>query len=129
MPLIRYDLGDMGIQNRTLKCDCGRKFPIIEKIIGRQDDYLKTVDGMRVGRLDPVFKGAASIINAQIIQHTIRDVEIKIVPGKKYKKTDGDSVIKEMKKRVGEDMNVFISIVDEIKKTRSGKFRSVIAKI
>src|SRR5204863_3503874 len=57
MPLIRYTVGDSG-KLSAKKCPCGRNLPAIETIEGRTDDLLYTVDGRRIGRMDPVFKGS-----------------------------------------------------------------------
>ena len=76
MPLIRYRVGDAG-KLSDAKCDCGRKLPLIEKIEGRSDDLLYTADGRRVGRLDPIFKSGFPITEAQIIQKTLKQVNVK----------------------------------------------------
>lgn len=128
MPLIRYDIGDLGVFSEK-KCPCGRNFPVIENILGRTDDMVVTRDGRRVGRLDPVFKGLQSIKEAQIIQEDYDEIVVKIVPGKDYKEKDGDVVVNELKKRLGSQANVSIHIVDEIPRSSAGKFRAVISKV
>lgn len=128
MPLIRYDLGDSAAWGKE-KCDCGRSFPVIEKIYGRQEDFIKTPRGDLVGRLDPIFKGLDSIKLAQIIQTKLHEITVKIVPGKNYSKADGVVVKQELQKRVGQEMEIELKIVDEIKITNNGKFKAVISKI
>ena len=46
MPLIRYRLGDLGLLADSY-CPCGRKHPIIERIIGRAYDILHNEQGKR----------------------------------------------------------------------------------
>lgn len=128
MPLIRYDIGDIAIKGSGL-CKCGRNFPIIKQIIGRQDDFIKTTDGKKVGRLDPVFKGLTTIKNAQIIQKSLNDIEVMVIPGEGYLHKDGEIIITELKKRLGRSMNISIKLVKKISKTPTGKFKSVISKI
>lgn len=126
MPLIRYKIGDMGILSKK-KCACGRNFPVIEKIVGRMDDILITPDGKYVGRLDPIFKGMSnSIKETQIIQQASDFVEILIVKADGYVEDDGQSVITELKKRMGERIFFKIKYVDEIPRTANGKFRTVV---
>lgn len=128
MPLIRYDLGDMVVKGDH-SCECGRNFPVVEKIYGRKDDFICTPDGKKIGRLDPIFKGLTSIKMAQIVQHTLNEVEIRIVPGKNYKMIDGEILRNEMKKRVGEFMTVTIVLVKDIEKTATGKFQAVVSHV
>lgn len=128
MPLIRYDIGDTGILSDK-KCACGRNFPVIEKIVGRTDDMLVMKDGRVVGRLDPVFKGLETIVEAQIIQEDYDNITLNIVPASNYKEDDAVAVIAELKKRLGSDVNIHVNQVSEIARTKNGKFRAVITKI
>ena len=86
-------------------------------------------DGREVGRLDPVFKGLTSIKEAQIIQEDYSRISLNIVPDDDFNEKDGHSVVSELKKRLGENVHIDINIVDQIERTKSGKFRSVISKV
>jgi len=128
MPLIRYDLGDTAIKGDDY-CVCGRKFPTIDKIYGRQDDFIHTPDGRKVGRLDPIFKGLSSIKLAQVIQTKLDEITVKLIPGQTYAHTDGQVVQEELQKRVGSQIKINVELVKEIEKTQAGKFRAVISMI
>ncbi|MBL8254324.1 MAG: phenylacetate--CoA ligase family protein, partial [Candidatus Competibacter sp.] len=47
MPLIRYRVEDRGVRGDR-KCACGRGLPLMERIVGRQADFLKRPDGSMV---------------------------------------------------------------------------------
>jgi len=128
MPLIRYDLGDTASFGEY-ECDCGRNFPVLEKLCGRIDDYIITPEGNRVGRLDPVFKGLSSVKFAQMIQKEYGKLIVKIVPGNNYVEEDKDRILFELYKRVGNKMHIEIIIVNEIEQSANGKFRTVICEI
>ena len=128
MPLPRYAIGDT-VGKGDQSCECGRYFPTITKIHGRKDDIIITPDGRRVGRLDPIFKGLTSVKMAQIIQKKINEVEILLIPGIAYTEQDGSVLKGELQKRVGSKMEINISLVKNIPRTKSGKFRSVISQI
>lgn len=129
MPLIRYKIGDMGILSDR-KCDCGCNFPLVERICGRTDDILITPSGKYVGRLDPVFKGVGHTIKeAQIIQEKLDLITILVVKAPGYTDKDGESIIKELKKRMGPAMSYAIRLVDSIPRTKTGKSRAVIRKV
>lgn len=128
MPLIRYDIGDTAILANS-SCSCGRKFPVIENIVGRTDDIIITRDGRSVGRLDPIFKGLETIKEAQIVQEDYDSISLKIVPGVGYKDTDGNLVMRELRKRLGSLPHIELMIVQSIPRSAAGKFRAVISKV
>ena len=68
MPLIRYRTGDMVEMGGTGLCDCGRHFPLVQRIHGRSDDCIKLPDGRMAGHLYRVFNGAAGVVEGQIVQ-------------------------------------------------------------
>ena len=49
MPLIRFRTGDLvELPEKDLDCRRGRAFPVIKRIHGREDDYIKLSDGRRI---------------------------------------------------------------------------------
>jgi phenylacetate-CoA ligase len=44
-PMIRYQIGDMGIWAESAACPCGLPFPRLQSVQGREDDMLTTMDG------------------------------------------------------------------------------------
>lgn len=128
MPLIRYRIGDTALMGRG-RCQCKKNFPIIEKIIGRVDDVIITPEGNYVGRLDPIFKGLSTVKSAQIVQNKIDQIIVNLVPADDYAENDGQAIIRELEKRLGEKMRISINIVSDIPLTKTGKFRSVISYV
>jgi phenylacetate-CoA ligase len=129
MPLIRYRLGDRVTLSENQNCECGRKFPVIDKILGRIDDVLVTPDGRPLGRLDPIFKGTHGIYETQIIQKDIDSLEFKVVKDRNFRPEHIDELIYEIKKRTGNSMKIEVTYVDEIVKDENGKFRSVVSML
>jgi phenylacetate-CoA ligase len=128
MPLIRYRTGDfVELPEPNRVCDCGRSFPIVTRVIGRQDDYIHLGDGRRIGRMDHVFKGMAGIAEAQIVQDQIDRIKILIVPLQGFSPADERSLIENVHQRTGKEMHVTVETVPSIPRTRNGKFRSVIS--
>jgi len=128
MPLLRYRTGDIAeapFDDRE-KCDCGSAGAGCRKIIGRIDDLFITPDGKKIGRLDHVFKGIDNVIAAQIIQKTLDETEIKIIKNNFFSKNDENLILNNFKNRVGKKINISFNYVDEIPRTKNGKFRAVI---
>ena len=129
MPLLRYRLGDEVSLNRSMKCPCGRMFPVIEEVEGRCDDIIKTPDGRPIGRLDPVFKGFAGIKECQIVQESLLKVTVNIVCDVMFSTKVEEELLNEFRKRLGKLMEIKIIKMDSIPRTSGGKFRPVISHL
>lgn len=125
-PLIRYDTGDNVILARDQKCSCGRTGRIIESIDGRDEDILITPDGRKIGRLTFIFMAFNNVKESQIIQNSITDITIKVVPEINFQDQDKEMLIKKMQEYVGIEMNIEIVFVDSIPRTAGGKLKHVV---
>jgi len=125
-PLIRYDIGDtVLLSNEDTKCDCGCNMPIIQKIIGREDDILWTEEKGYVGRMDTAYKGLKGIVKSQIIQENPSKVIVNLIAD-----TDFDSIVQQqllenLKDRLGESVEYQINEVSTIALGPNGKFDAV----
>jgi phenylacetate-CoA ligase len=129
MPVIRYRMSDVVKPGRR-SCSCGREFPVIESIAGRQDDYIVTPSGKLIGRLDHVFKGAENLVEAQLYQPDRENLVLRLVPDKYYDAArDGKMILAKLKQRLGEAMNLEIESVASIPRGGRGKFKAVISEV
>jgi len=129
MPLIRYRVGDRAMLDASATpCACGRTLPRLSSVEGRTDDLLYTRDGRPVGRLDPVFKAAGRIQEAQIVQESIDRVRVRYVPAPGYQPADGQAIAEEIRLRMG-SIEVVLDEVLEIPRAANGKFRAVISRL
>jgi phenylacetate-CoA ligase len=127
-PLIRYRLGDAARWAVDQTCRCGRQMPILEAIEGRFEDICITSDGRKVLRFDTVFKGVASIKEAQVIQRAPDHFEILVVEGAGFGAEDIRKLQSNMAVHVG-PVRTDITIVPEIARSSSGKFRAVLCQL
>lgn len=125
MPLIRYETGDSG---SITKSESGINHYKINELTGRIDDLIITKDGRRIGRLDPVFKKDFNIKEAQIIQNTLDDFTIKIVPTEQYCERNETELAESLIERVG-NCNIKFEQVNTIPRTNTGKFKAVISHV
>lgn len=128
MPLIRYETGDRATLDDAA-CACGRSLPVLRAIEGRVDDVVITRDGRHIGRLDPVFKADLPIREAQIIQEEWDVLRVLYVPTDGYTAADGQSLVRRIHDRTGEDMRVILEPVTAVPRTANGKFRAVISRV
>ena len=128
-PLIRYNTGDNMILASEQNCPCGRNGRIIEKIVGRDEDFIITPEGRKIGRLDFIFKPVNTVAESQIIQESLNQIVVKVVPIAGYTLKD-EELIKEMvKKYIGKSIHVQIQPVKSIERSANGKIRYVISKV
>lgn len=128
MPLIRYRVGDVACPAFG-RCTCGRGYPLVERILGRVEDYVVTPEGRYVGRLDHVFKQDLKVKEAQLIQEAPDLLKVRVVRGNGYSETDTRSIIDGLQERLGSSMRYEVDFVDEIPRERNGKSRFVINKV
>jgi len=128
-PLIRYDIVDLVTLSSKLECKCKRGGQIINKIEGRKEDYILTPDGRIVGRLDHLFKDALNVEAAQIIQNKIEEIILRLKINSKYSKIDEAAIIKEARLRLGEEIKILFEYVEEIERTKNGKFKFIVSNL
>lgn len=122
-PLIRYDTGDLA------KVGWKDDKPEIMEIYGRQEDYIELPNGVKLGRLDHIFKDCVNIKEAQIHQIRKNLIELKVVKETNYTQTDEIQLLKEASSRFGKDVELHIKYCDHIERTKAGKVRFVISEL
>jgi len=127
-PLIRFRLGDLAAWDPE-PCPCGRKMPVIKEVVGRIEDVVTGPDGRQLVRFHGIFADQPNIIEGQIIQETRNDFTVKVVPTGAFASADISNIVQRMRQRLGPDINIKVEKVQEIPRTKSGKFRSVISKV
>jgi len=78
-PLIRYDIGDLAQVGNP--CGCGRHLPTLKRILGRRRGLFVRRDGTRFWPVAGQYSASriVPIRQWQIIQHTLDDIEYKLV--------------------------------------------------
>jgi len=125
MPLLRYRIGDTATLESPRAPGSG-PVSILKAINGREDDYIQTPDGRRLGRMDHIFKGVRGIREAQIIQTAPDRCTVKLVPEGLLEPSDSDTIRANFRKRVADAMVLTIEPVESIPRGRNGKFKNVI---
>ena len=129
-PLIRYRIGDKIIfAEREEKCACGSAFPVVQSLEGRTTDY---IESEAKGKITAVFLSLISeefkntIVNMQYVQNRLNHVIVNIVPDSSYNEKINHIILQKLIYTFGEDMEIELRKVPEIKKDKSGKFKFVI---
>jgi len=130
MPFIRYDTEDL-VPLGNSKCSCGRGLPLVKKIIGRQADIIKGVNGVQVSPSSFVhfwkYKVAdelSDIYYVQIVQKEKDLIQVNLV-GKKKKKNE--ELIKKRLNMLLGDMKVEFEYLTQI--PTGQKWRFTVSKV
>ncbi len=127
-PLFRYDTGDVArMSPRSVSCRAPGR--IVDAIDGRQEDYVLLPSGVRLGRLDHIFKDMVDIRESQIYQPNINTVVLRVVKRDGYNSHSERKLLEECKKRMGEVLDVHIEYVSKLPRSRTGKLRFVVSDL
>lgn len=128
-PFLRYDTGDNMVLSAETKCPCGRGGRLIERIAGRDDDFVVTPEGRYVGRLDFVFKAVDTVKESQLVQEDRQTLDVLVVPDERFTERDERVIVQKLQERIGTSMRIQVRRVAEIPRSKSGKFRYVVSKV
>jgi phenylacetate-CoA ligase len=126
MPLIRYRIGDLAIKLPREKYPDVREFsyPLMERIIGRDTDLVKTVSGkyMVVHSFTGIFEYYDEIEQYCVVQKELKGIEILYIASVKF----NEKILKKIEKQIfsylnEDDFYILFKQVSHIKPTKSGK--------
>ncbi len=127
-PFIRYEVGDTAVW-RDESCSCGRNSRTIERVEGRCDDYIVTPEGARIARLDYLFKDALNVKEAQVLQESLGQITIRLVPRSTYSVRDELEIKRDIATWLSPSLVVRFEYVQEIPRGQNGKFRAVLSQL
>jgi phenylacetate-CoA ligase len=127
-PLFRYRIGDVATRSKR-PCPCGRAGDVFLDLDGRVEDYVLTPDGRLVGRVDHIFKQQLDVAEAQIVQRDVRTIDVLIVPRPSYSPSSERGLMREIRARLGDEIEIHTELCDSIPREANGKFRAVKSKL
>jgi phenylacetate-CoA ligase len=128
-PLLRYDTQDLAVVRDQASCGCGRAGRIVERVDGRLEDYVVLPNGVRIGRMDHIFKDMVNVREAQIRQTRRGEITIRVVRGEAYRDGDEQAILRETVKRVGPEMEIGVEYRDALPRSPTGKLRFVVSDL
>jgi len=131
-PLIRYRTGDWVILSQdSTPCACGRAYPRIKDVIGRSGDFILTPSKRLISptNIEFAIRFMKNFKDVQIVQLQTDLIEIQIVPDQGFSKDEGERFAEAVKARIGEDIQIRLTITDAIERPFSQKRRFVKSEI
>ncbi len=125
-PLIRYKVDDVVQLAPSSNGIC-----VVEKIEGRDDDYVILKDGQKIGRLDLAFKQVNELLAAQIIQEKVGEIIVNLIPDKKFTKLDGKQIELNLRSLLGPDCLIRFEQIEtnQLIRSKRGKFNLVVSQM
>jgi phenylacetate-CoA ligase len=131
MPLIRYKVGDVVVKSER-RCPCGRGLPLIERVEGRDADYVLTPGGKLISGISLTenfalhIRGAAQV---QIVQENERFLRLRLVPAADFGPESHWQIEELVRETFGQEMDYDVDLVESIPQEPSGKYRFCISNI
>lgn len=130
MPFIRYRQDDVVTRSRQ-KPVCGRRFPLLEEIQGRRDDFILLKSGKK---LSPhVFYYSMDFVPGikrwRITQESAERLKVEIVPTAALGPASLKAIESDLRRVVNDELTVEIVLAEAIKMERGSKFRAVSSKL
>ena len=129
MPMIRYDIGDMGSpSDRT--CDCGVTLPLMEIMEGRKEDFIRTKEGKKVhaAYLCYTLKDDA-VHEFKMYQTAIDAVRVQIVKSPSFSGNSEKRLENNLRTALGNEMKITFEYPDTIPREKSGKLRYFVSEL
>ena len=127
MPLIRYRVGDTGAFGDA--CACGRPFPVLASVFGREYDFVEAPNGKRFHGeffmyiFEDLRRSNPEIVQFQVVQYTQTSLLVRVVIS-----ADASLPERAIKEQFGKRLPVFsitVLEVPHIARRPSGKMRIV----
>jgi phenylacetate-CoA ligase len=131
MPVLRYQVGDVAVASDRL-CPCGRGLPLIERIEGREADYVTTPRGDLISGISLTENFAVQVpglAQLQIVQEAVDRFRFRIVRGADFGPASEARIADLVAERFGGGLDYVCEYVDQIPQEPSGKYRFCISKV
>lgn len=131
MPLLRFDVGDIVLVAPQKECACGRQFPLVAAISGRQSEVILTPDGKVITATFLVFEDVPDILEGQIVQESLDHLRVRIVPAPSFEESAEARLKSRLQALVGGALRVEVERCGspELLRGGSGKVRAVVSKL
>ncbi len=128
-PLIRYRTGDMAAR-ATGPCSCGRGLPVLEKVLGRSTDFVRTPAGNVMHALALIYevRERPGVQAFKFIQSEDLSLELLLVAGPELTAEVERQIVAGLLARMGTGGHVKVTRVAEIPPEKSGKYRYVVSR-
>lgn len=129
MPLIRYQIGDVGEWDLDQTCSCGRETAIVHPVLTRDSDYLRAPNNnLYSPRMVNQLLKYTDFQACQFIQKSLLEVVIRYVPGNNNSINQAESVRNSLQTWLGSEMKIRIECAKSPIQRSGGKIPLIISQ-
>jgi phenylacetate-CoA ligase len=131
MPLLRYQIGDVAVAAEQ-SCPCGRGLPLLERVEGREADYVVTPSGRLISGISLTENFALEVpglAQLQIVQEAVDRFRFRMVRGPEFGPASLERTRQLVEERFGSDVAYEIEYLDRIPPETSGKYRFCVSRV
>jgi phenylacetate-CoA ligase len=131
MPLLRYQVGDVASW-ADRPCPCGRGLPLLERVEGREADYVVTPAGELISGISLTENFALhvpGVAQLQIVQETVDRFVFRIVRGTEFGPASLRRLRELVAERFGPEVSFACEYPERIPQEPSGKYRFCVSKV
>ena len=126
MPLIRYRIGDLAKISLST-CSCGRQTQVIDQLHGKSGAVIVSEERkVSAAAIAIAFEYIESIRKAQVLQNEPGKALVKLVTTDQFSKNDEEFMIWELKKMLGDKLEIDVEYVSDIAPSANGKYQMVV---
>jgi phenylacetate-CoA ligase len=131
MPLIRYQIGDVVVPTGRA-CRCGRGLPLVDRVEGREADYVLTPAGRLISGISLTENFALLIpgtAQVQIVQESLTELRVRLVPDDDFGPESRRKIAELVADTFGPAVRCEVELVGAIPQEPGGKYRFCISKV
>jgi phenylacetate-CoA ligase len=126
--LLRYNTADRAVRGHEHTCPCGRTLPLVERIVGRIDDFLCLENGKRYSGMHFALFGRRGVRKARLIQEDFRHVTVELIVTDEFDQAERDALLTALREKVQNQLDFELRVVDTIQQETPGKFKFVVSR-
>jgi phenylacetate-CoA ligase len=100
---------------------------VIKEVVGRIEDVVVGPDGRQMVRFHGIFVDQPHVREGQIVQEAVDRIRAKVVAADGFGPDDERDIVRRIQQRLTDQVHVVVEVVDEIPRTKAGKFQAVVS--
>jgi phenylacetate-CoA ligase len=131
LPLIRYRTEDYA-RRLEYRCECGREFDRFGDVEGRwKQEYVIGKNGSKISPAALNMHGTAfgDVLRYQYCQRVPGVLEVRLMVSDRFEAVSEQALLRTFERKVGDELDIVLQVVDEIPLTSRGKLRRLIQEI
>lgn len=129
MPLIRYDIGDMG-RPSSATCSCGINLPLMDIVEGRKEDFIRTREDKLVHAAYLCYTLKEDTVHEfKMYQKSLDHLHVQIVKSPRFTNDTESELEHKLRTSLGDEMRIDFEYLQKIPREVSGKLRYFVSEI